>query len=234
MFDKNDVYAYEYPSLERKKYILTHTGSLILCMDTARDCLLTGDRDEKVRISEYPRASEIRGYCIGHDKFVARVHAVCAKDNSGSLSKIITCGGDGTVRIWGPDGREEVCHRIAEDGACAVAVDAIGERIAAFVETSAKTINMFSITEPSANPNVILCKQDISSIAYVKDVLVVLSKQGRMDAFRGVEYAVPSAALSKFFKVATDYLPVGERMVNVLEDDTGALERASYKRQRRD
>lgn len=71
--------------------------------------LLTADRDEKIRLSRYPNAYNIQGYCLGHAEFVSHVKLI-------NSNHILSASGDGeylnclslsyslfrlgTVRLW--------------------------------------------------------------------------------------------------------------------------------------
>jgi tRNA (guanine-N(7)-)-methyltransferase subunit TRM82 len=83
------------------KLLLGHTASMLTGVEVVGDgeCILTCDRDEKIRISSFPQTSVIRGYLFGHTAYVA-----CMDVSTTTTSKkeccIITCSGDGTVRLW--------------------------------------------------------------------------------------------------------------------------------------
>ena len=52
------------------------------------DYLLTADRDEKIRLSRYPNAYNIQGYCLGHAEFVSHVNLI-------NSNHILSASGDG-------------------------------------------------------------------------------------------------------------------------------------------
>ena len=56
--------------------------------------ILTSDRDEKVRISHFPRTFQVEGYLLGHTAFIS------AMDVHSATKTCVTCSGDGTVRLW--------------------------------------------------------------------------------------------------------------------------------------
>jgi WD domain, G-beta repeat len=55
----------------------------------------TGDRENRVRVSHFPRAFDIQAFCMGHTSFVTRL----AWTPGGLL---VSGGGDGTARLWDP------------------------------------------------------------------------------------------------------------------------------------
>ena len=74
--------------------ILGHI-STISCMKLDSECkvIVTGDRDEKVRISRYPDAYNIITYCLGHKSSILGV-VFCTQN--------ILCSGaaDGFIKLW--------------------------------------------------------------------------------------------------------------------------------------
>ena len=70
-------------------------GHLSMLLDIAfvrtkenEEFLLTADRDEKVRLSHYPNAYNIQGYCLGHEEFVSHVKLI-------DSNQILSASGDG-------------------------------------------------------------------------------------------------------------------------------------------
>lgn len=47
-----------------------HPGRLQL-LSPGGDLLLSADRDEKIRVSQYPKAYNIEAYCLGHTQYCA-------------------------------------------------------------------------------------------------------------------------------------------------------------------
>ena len=50
--------------------------------------ILTADRDEKIRLSHYPNAYNIQGYCLGHTEFVSHIKLI-------DQNHILSASGDG-------------------------------------------------------------------------------------------------------------------------------------------
>lgn len=58
-------------------------------------CIVTSDRDEKIRVTNYPATHEIQAFCVGHKEFVSSV----AFFNSGT-DTLLSVSGDKTLRLW--------------------------------------------------------------------------------------------------------------------------------------
>lgn len=56
--------------------------------------IATSDRDEKIRITNYPAVHEIEAFCVGHKEFVSSVAFL----NNDEL--LISSSGDKTLRFW--------------------------------------------------------------------------------------------------------------------------------------
>ncbi|EFA83074.1 WD40 repeat-containing protein [Heterostelium album PN500] len=57
--------------------------------------LLTSDRDEKIRVSNYPNTFDINNFCLGHTLFVSKFIF-----NPSKPEIIVSGSGDGTVKVW--------------------------------------------------------------------------------------------------------------------------------------
>ncbi|XP_012943107.1 tRNA (guanine-N(7)-)-methyltransferase non-catalytic subunit wuho [Aplysia californica] len=72
-------------------------------------CVVTCDRDEKIRVSDFPDSYNIRSYCLGHTAFV--ISLVCD-----SRQKVLMSGsGDCTVRLWSLQGKQLLTHNVLTD-----------------------------------------------------------------------------------------------------------------------
>ena len=60
-----------------------------------RSFILTSDRDEHIRVSRYPQAHVIEGYCLGHREFVSKL---CIPNWAPQY--LISGGGEASVKIF--------------------------------------------------------------------------------------------------------------------------------------
>lgn len=58
---------------------------------------MTCDRDEKIRVSHYPRTEVIETYCLGHTECVSSIETLTS---SGPAPLLLSLSGDTTLRLW--------------------------------------------------------------------------------------------------------------------------------------
>jgi len=77
-------------------FLLGHTASVGTCLDLSPngECLASGDRDEKVRLSKFPCTLVINAYLTGHDNFISSVTFI----QKGAA--VLTGSGDGSLALW--------------------------------------------------------------------------------------------------------------------------------------
>ena len=89
-----ELYAFPLPALDKPpRRLLAHTSSVLTGVSYANGLVATADRNEKVRISQFPRCEEIESFCLGHTDFVSGVEFL-------SGTRLVSCGGDGYLRVW--------------------------------------------------------------------------------------------------------------------------------------
>jgi WD40 repeat protein len=91
-----DVYMFSISDDETEKGILLlgHLSILLdICMTDDEKYIITCDRDEKVRVSCYPNAYNIKCFCLGHSAFVTRI--LILRDNI-----LLSSSGDGSLKLW--------------------------------------------------------------------------------------------------------------------------------------
>ena len=91
-----DTYAYSLQE-KRSRVMLGHTASMLTGLCVSKNRILTCDRDEKVRVSQFPESTIIEGFLLGHEAYVTSIDTVV---NDAGTSIVASCGADGTVRLW--------------------------------------------------------------------------------------------------------------------------------------
>jgi len=107
-----ELYAFPLPALDKPpRRLLAHTSSVLTGVSYANGLVATADRNEKVRISQFPRCEEIESFCLGHTDFVSDVQFL-------SGTRLVSCGGDGYLRVWDAATGECVSERQHSDVVC--------------------------------------------------------------------------------------------------------------------
>lgn len=96
-----DVFRFSVTDPQKEGLLLLgHLSMLLDILTTKGDkYVVTTDRDNKIRISEYPNSYNIHTYCLHHTEYVSSV--VYNEDPEILLSG----GGDGTIVIWDLNGK---------------------------------------------------------------------------------------------------------------------------------
>ena len=128
--------------------ILGHC-SMLTAMTLSPDetLIVTGDRDEHVRVSQYPEAYNIVSFCLGHLSSVFGT-IFCGSDNT----RLCSGSGDGSIRLWHvKDGEELACVRPATESSIVVPCDwcQATNTIVAMVEGESRAL-LYTI-DPAAN-----------------------------------------------------------------------------------
>jgi len=99
-----DVLVFPFPGLNdhcQPHHAIGHTGSIVtdMALSSCGHFIVTCDRDEKVRVSQWPNTWTVQTYCLGHRDFIS----CCATAPEGCLSGkelLLSGGGDGRVILW--------------------------------------------------------------------------------------------------------------------------------------
>ncbi|KAF9115309.1 tRNA (guanine-N(7)-)-methyltransferase non-catalytic subunit trm82 [Mortierella sp. AM989] len=90
---ENDVEDEE----EGEQPILGHVSMATdLALTKDNKYIITSDRDEHIRVSQYPKGHNIETYCLGHTSFVTTIKVL----PGGSQKYLISGAGDATIRVW--------------------------------------------------------------------------------------------------------------------------------------
>jgi tRNA (guanine-N(7)-)-methyltransferase subunit TRM82 len=69
--------AYETAEVVASLVLMRHLSMLTDIKFTSDEkCLITSDRDEKIRISFYQNANNVQSYLLGHKEFVTQIHLI--------------------------------------------------------------------------------------------------------------------------------------------------------------
>ncbi|TMW55433.1 hypothetical protein Poli38472_010315 [Pythium oligandrum] len=93
-----EAVAMPFPHLNRDlRTLLGHTTSMIthMAVNHDRSLLLTADRDEKIRISHFPRTSLVQSYCLGHKASVTRIATSAV-----TPQLVVSTSLDNSIKLW--------------------------------------------------------------------------------------------------------------------------------------
>lgn len=87
---------------KRPSCIFGHLSMLLdLLVTPDSKYVVTADRDEKIRVSHFPNAYNIHGFCLGHTNYVASLTLLAPASSSSAKTQIlVSASGDGTLRSW--------------------------------------------------------------------------------------------------------------------------------------
>jgi WD40 repeat protein len=110
-----DVYAHSLvENSSKKRFLCGHTASILtdvlvteISPKTNMRYLITSDKDEKIRVSEFPSSFHIRAHGLGHTRSVQALQNVHGAVHSSAREVVydgnelfISGGQDGTLRVW--------------------------------------------------------------------------------------------------------------------------------------
>ncbi|KFD49088.1 hypothetical protein M513_10030 [Trichuris suis] len=80
------------------KPLLGHCSMLLdMVINKEKRFLVTADRDNKIRVSNYPNAYNIQCFCLGHTDYV---RSLTWMQDSNEKDFLVSSSGDETIRIW--------------------------------------------------------------------------------------------------------------------------------------
>jgi hypothetical protein len=106
-----EVWAMPIPSLSKRVRLFGHTGSVItdtLVTKTSSSSsnppphlsILTADRDEKIRITEFPATYVVQSYLLGHTDVITTLALCCRNHLSSDDGYILSAGWDHKLCVW--------------------------------------------------------------------------------------------------------------------------------------
>lgn len=79
------------------QWVLGHFSMVLDILSTPNQShVITCDRDEKIRVTNYPKCHAIETYCLGHTEYVAAIEFLPTHADT----TLISISGDKTLRIW--------------------------------------------------------------------------------------------------------------------------------------
>ena len=152
--------SYAYNLLQKgQRLLLGHTASMLtdiaivdrddIASSSRRRLLLTADRDEKIRISQFPDSYILEGFLLGHTAYITAFTTIP------SSYLAVSCGGDMTLRLWNIDDKSEICNLSTCDNnkneiPTAITVSGCGQIIAVIFDES-KRLSIYKICHKDIN-----------------------------------------------------------------------------------
>jgi WD40 repeat protein len=105
-----------------------------------RNLLVSADRDEKIRLTEFPKYWDIASFLFGHKRYVS---SLCLFDTEGT--KVVSAGADGLVSLWDisdANSPKQVWSVQLEDGPINSVTVANGDVLVVRTETPNKIIRI--------------------------------------------------------------------------------------------
>ncbi|XP_017139193.1 tRNA (guanine-N(7)-)-methyltransferase non-catalytic subunit wuho [Drosophila miranda] len=103
-----DCYQYDCVEVDASPRLLLGHLSIVYDVLWSEDqqYIITCDRDDKIRVTNYPATFDIHSYCLGHKEFVSGLAMLTEQH-------IISASGDKTLRVWNYTcGKELLLHEL--------------------------------------------------------------------------------------------------------------------------
>ena len=110
-----DIWGLNANDIKKEMKLGGHTASIITDMQISKvgnaEYLLTCDRDEKIRISNFPYISNIHSFCVGHNGIVVNIDSMVVESSTtststsagvgvGALGLMVSGSWDNTIKLW--------------------------------------------------------------------------------------------------------------------------------------
>jgi len=91
-----DAFGSPVPELSKQDLLLGHCSIITsMILSPNRKYLITGEKDEKIRVSNFPKVYDIQSFCLGHTSYISKLAIPKSFPDL-----LISGGGDGTLRLW--------------------------------------------------------------------------------------------------------------------------------------
>lgn len=89
-------YSFDEIQLSKTQLRFGHNSMLTSAVITNDEkYIITSDRDEKIRVTNFPNVYNVERYCLGHTQFVSHLEFLPT-----DKSILVSCSGDGTLIFW--------------------------------------------------------------------------------------------------------------------------------------
>lgn len=91
---------------EEAELLMSHLA-IVTCMVFTKNkrFLITGDNNEKIRVSFYPNAFAIKSFCLGHCEQITALLPL-------EVDRLVSSSGDGTIRWWNLNGDQVAIEKL--------------------------------------------------------------------------------------------------------------------------
>ncbi|CAM9443818.1 unnamed protein product [Chrysoparadoxa australica] len=180
-----DVVSYPRHTAElpKGKHCLGHTASAITTMRLTADgkYLITGDRAEHVRVSNFPNTALIQSFLGGHTSFVTAVATIPGRNRA-----LVTAAADGMVGVWDIlTGERQVWLQIVEEGVFPTGVSCSASVAAVALGGGGGDGKVLLYKGLENAPcalhlsDTIMLKKDAAGVAFLGELLVVAVADGQ-------------------------------------------------------
>ena len=222
------------------RLLLGHTASMLTGVRVVEDRIFTSDRDEKIRISNFPNTHIICGYLLGHEAFVS-CFDVLAKNH-----QCVSGGGDCTIRLWDYTNYQELAtlstQETAEDSGLSsrllpvkVVYDQTGTLAVAIYDES-PLLDLYRISKSNADNKVTLtrccrftCEARLLGLSRLSgNRILVIAQEPLYAQVYQIQWADNSKAKSDPSLQPCDWVPHLKELVSGIPMPASILERDRY------
>ncbi|CAG8470000.1 15574_t:CDS:10 [Racocetra persica] len=91
-----DVYSYPTNPENTSELLLGHVSMITdMVLTPNNKFVITADRDEHIRVSQFPKGYNIESYCFGHTQFLSTLHIL-----PWDSDLLLSAGGDDFIALW--------------------------------------------------------------------------------------------------------------------------------------
>lgn len=131
--------------------------------------IITSDRDEKIRITNYPQSEVVESYCLGHLEFVSAIEELAAAPSNDR--QLVSLSGDRTLRLWNYLNGSEV-FRLELSGRGIQMAQNGQNQLAAVLFDENYTIGVFEVFTSDENKQAVrlLAEHPCENVKYISSI----------------------------------------------------------------